>query len=56
MLKGRGYDAGKIDGVYGSPEADVHKTWDAVNAFKKKCGLPQNGIVDEPTYKKLFYR
>ncbi len=46
-LKSWGYYSGEVDGLYGT------KTTNAVKAFQKKNGLPEDGIVGSKTAEKL---
>ena len=48
MLNLRGYDCGKVDGIFGS------KTEDAVRRYQKDNGLTADGIVGKNTWRKLL--
>lgn len=48
MLNLRGYDCGKVDGIFGS------KTEDAVRCYQKDNDLTADGIVGKNTWRKLL--
>jgi peptidoglycan hydrolase-like protein with peptidoglycan-binding domain len=49
-LKGRGYDPGPVDGIYG------RRTAGAVKQFEKAMGfLKPNGVLDGDTWTALFF-
>lgn len=48
MLHCKGFNSGKIDGIFGTATAN------AVRAFQKKHGLTQDGIAGKQTFEKLF--
>jgi peptidoglycan hydrolase-like protein with peptidoglycan-binding domain len=47
QLKDAGFDVGPVDGIFGP------RTEAAVNAFRARHGLPQNGLWDESAWSKL---